>query len=486
MIPYLYEHLLTIAILSPLLGVVMLLFVPKRDEDAANEIAAVSGGLTLFLSLLIFALFRPEGQFAFEGLHGGIPALGTSYHVAVDGLSVLLIPAAAFIIFFSVIINWRAFKSRQREIFGALLVFESAMIGFFASVDLMCMYVFLETGIVAFGFAMMLLSGRDIRLSRFAGFMSFSSALFLAIVVFLTLAAESSDLAAIQGVNIAPHVQNILFVMLLVFTMCRSGIFPLHGWVRGIAGESVDFRRLPLCLIFISGVYLFYRLLPSFAAPLEAFRPCLLWIVAASVAIPALIALGEKGFSGLFLYVFMVHFALILLGFVSVTPQGLAGAGIQMVSVTISISAVALVFALRRRRGTPAGEERFEGAFAGSPVFAFLFMIIMLALAGTPVLSHFPGLFMIWMGLFKGSWVLAVVSLGGVVLIAVALTRAFALAFYPGDETASRGRGPRLSEILLISPFVLLIIVIGIFPDILLRYIEQSTEVVWQIFSRQI
>lgn len=530
MLPWIHQHILTILIASPLLGILILALIPRRHEEASSEVAMVSSGLTLFLSLVMFSTFRPLGRFAFSESFSWLPQFGSSYRVAVDGLSAILILVVSFVILLTVLINWKSMRVGGREAFASLLAFELGLIGFFSAADILLMYVFMEISIVFLGVSALLVSGASLTLRRseqpfpppltptlspspsplplgervgvrgrgggeggrarglpkFVGFMSLASLLFLVVIVFLMLAAGSSNLVEVEKITLAKNAQVWMLALLLVGVFCRMGLFPFHSWVGEFSGQPRSVNLLLMGLVFVGGAYILYRLLPPFIVAATLLQPVLTWVAVSSIVISALISLAQKNLGSLFIYIFMAQFGFVLLGIVSVNPQGFAGSGMQMVSISASIAAISVIFALFRRRGVDLGAEDFKGLFARTPVFGLCFLVIMLALASLPGLGNFPGLFMIWMGLFKGSWVLALVSLIGVVFMATALINVAGMALYKGELSEERQRRLPLSEVVLIVPFVLLILAIGIFPDIVLRYIKQSTEAAWALFSQQI
>lgn len=472
---------MTILIASPLVGVVILAITPRKHEEASSEIALVSSGLTLFIALVMFSLFDPSVRFSFTEFHAWLPAIGASYRVGVDGLSATLILAVSFTAVFVVLILWKRVEGKR--ILISLLLFETALIGFFASMDIFLMYIFMEAGIFFLG-ASVVERGYP---AKFVGFMAVSSLLILINVILLMVAAGTSNFAVVEGIAISGRVQIWMLSLLMAGVFCRMGLFPFHGWVRDLLGEAKGSHGPLLTgLSFISGAYLFYRFLPPLAVAAAVLRPTLCWIVIVSIIISALIAISQEDFATLFVYIFMAHFGFVLLGLVSMTPQGFAGSGMQMIGLIISLAVLAVVSALFGRRGIDFSGSGFRGAFAGAPVLGLSFLIIILAMTALPGLSHFPGLFMIWMGLFKGSWILALVSLVGVVFVAAALIRMVAEALYNGNGMGERQGQLSFGEAAFIIPFVIFMLAVGIFPDMVLQYVKQSTEAAWAIFSQQI
>lgn len=472
MIPWAYDHMLTILIASPLFGIIILLIIPKRHEEAASEIALAGSGLTFFLSVVMFSLFRFGQRFEFIEKHAWFPSIGSEYHVAVDGLSALFILIVALAVLVTVLIVWKGLGPNQRKALTALLAFELGMIGFFSSVDILLMYVFMEISV--FSLVVMILATGKAFPSKFVGFMSVSSIVFLIVIIFLTIAADSSDLTILENVTISSMAQVWIFFALLVATFCRMGLFPFHSWVGELSRQARGYWMVLLVsFIFISGAYIFYRLLPSLAVASALFRPAVSWFVVSSIIISALISLSQNDIKSLFVYVFMTHLGFALLGLVSATPQGFAGSGMEFIAISLSFLMLALIFAPFERRGA-------------EPAFGICFFVFVLAVSVLPGLSHFPGLFMIWMGLFKGSWMMAMIAIAGTSVMAAALIRMLGSVLVRGNNHEQKKSSVKFADIVFIVPVIVLMLIIGIFPDIVLKYVKHSTEVVWKVFSKQI
>lgn len=487
MFPWIYEHILGVILLSPLVGILILLIVPRKYEEASSEVALASTSLTLFLSLIMFGLFKGRSGFAFSESFSWLPSFGASFSVAVDGLSAILLVTTAFLIFFAVIINWKSVKFLQKEAYAALLIFEIGLIGLFSATDVLLMYIFMEVGVVFLGLTILFFTGAHEKfLQRYLGFMAFSSLIILSVIIFFFLGANSFSLEAVQQLTISEGIGVWILALLLIGTSIRMGLFPFNSWLSDLDESWIGFILIPVGLLFIGSGYQLYRFLPPLAMVENLIHTPLTWIIASSIIITALISTAQKNFGSLILYILRVHFGFVLLGIVSLNPQGFTGSGMQMISSAVSVAALSAFFIFFKRRNIDLADESLRGIFKGSPVLGLAFLIVLFSLAGLPGLAHFPGLFMIWMGLFKGSWVLTLVSLLGIVFITVQLVRFLGLALYKGGEEERQPIKLPGSQVVIIVLLALIILGIGIFPDIFLENIKQSTEAAWKVFSRQI
>jgi len=476
MVPWIIEHYLAFLVLSPLVGIVLLLIIPKQHDEASFEVAIFSTGLTLFLAVLGLGFFSPEGRFAYEIAYEWWGPLGLTCRLGVDGLGILFAFLVSLTIFIVTLLSWRRLREGRKEAFVSILLFEMALIGFFASTDVMMTYILMEVSVLSLGFSLLFLTGADRgALSQYVGYMSLSSLLLLIVVIVLSMGAGSTSLVMVEKVILKGETANWILGILFFVVLQRAGLFPCHGWVRAFERKLGGSGLILVGNIFLAAIFLFYRFLPVLVIPAQVWQPVLSWIVVSSIIISAFLALSESDLFGLILSVVMVHVGFALLGIVSMTSQGFAGAGTQMVALSLTISLAAVLLRLLKSDYQARVFDWAPGARVG-------FMLLVLALAVLPGLSHFPGLYMIWIGLFKGSWVLALASLFSIILIAAALIRMAGSAMERPDDVDDRRNAYPIRDSLVVLPFIVMILVIGIFPDVVLNVVRQSTEVVWRLF----
>ena len=143
------EQLLTFITFAPLLGVLLLLLIPKDDERTIKNLAIGVSFVPLILSILLwFSFDKGMGGFQFEVIADWIPAINVNYHVGVDGLSVPLIFLTALLTTLGLIYSSFTITKRVKEFFLLFFLLEMGMVGVFVSLDLVLFYVFWEIGLV--------------------------------------------------------------------------------------------------------------------------------------------------------------------------------------------------------------------------------------------------------------------------------------------------------------------------------------------------
>ncbi|MEK7861472.1 MAG: proton-conducting transporter membrane subunit, partial [Chloroflexota bacterium] len=143
------DHVLTLLVVIPIVGLVPLLFF-MRDERAAKQVALVTTFVELVVSLVMLAQFRVgEANFQMVDSVLWLPTLGIRYEVGVDGISVLLVVLTTLLTFISVLYSsGGAIKMRVGEFMAVFLLLEVGMVGVFIALDLFLFYVFFELMLV--------------------------------------------------------------------------------------------------------------------------------------------------------------------------------------------------------------------------------------------------------------------------------------------------------------------------------------------------
>jgi NADH-quinone oxidoreductase subunit M len=147
------NHILSIILFTPLLGAIVLLFVPKENKDAIRWIANIFalGGLLVSLPLIpMFWAQRFESGFKFvEGAPSNwIPTIGAGYFLGIDGISFLLIMLTTLLGWISILSSWTAIENRVKEYYVWFLILQTGMLGVFMALDFFLFFVFWEAMLV--------------------------------------------------------------------------------------------------------------------------------------------------------------------------------------------------------------------------------------------------------------------------------------------------------------------------------------------------
>lgn len=431
---------LSVLIVLPLVCALAIGFV--RDERvvrrAALSVALVELGLALAMT---FAFVPGVSVIQFAERATWIETLGIGYHVGVDGISVLFIPLTALLTLSVMLLSWKSVRFLVRPYLASLLALEAASIGVFAALDLVVFFVFWELMLVPIYLLIKLWgSGPD---RAFAGlkyvmYMLVGSMPLLVGILLLGVnyhdevggaARYSFDLLTLLGTPVPAGRQSLVFFLFAFAFAVKSPLFPLHTWmptvlVEGPIGAGVFLLGLKM------GLYGFMR----FAMPLlpDATRDWR-WLIAAlgatAIIYGGLVALVQWDLRRSLAFAGVSHVGLAALGLFSLTVQGIQGALMVMVNFGVAASGLLLMagFIYLRTRSTDLAS--MGGLAKQAPLLATFFFLIGLASIGVPGTSGFPGEFLVLLGTFRSTPILAVLAATGVITSAAFLLKYFERAF---------------------------------------------------------
>lgn len=479
---------LTALVVVPLLVVAALALV--RSERALRPVAFGGATVELALALLVIGRFRTDGpEFQLAEQVPWIDALGASYHVAVDGVSVLFLPLTALLVLLVVGASAGTVRYQPKPYLMAVLCFEAVAMGVFVAVDLLVFFVFWELLLVpTFVLLKTWGTGSDRAGAgvRYVLFMLTGSAALLVGFILLALNHRretaggelSFDLFDLLAVNVPAGTQTTVFVLLALAFALKAPLFPFHGWMPtaltdGPIGVAVLLAGLKM------GVYGFLR----FVMPLvpDAFAEWS-WLIAVlgvvAVLYGALIALVEPNLRRLLAFASVSHAGMAMLGLASLNTQGVQGALFLVVNVGLTSTAMLLVAGFVEHRIGDTDVAALGGIAQRAPALALFGLVAGLGVMSLPGTSGFPGEFLVLLGAFDRHGWIALVA-----VVTVILTAAYVLVFL---ERAFHGRvtspvvdgmsdlRPREAAAALVIATA--IMVFGFFPGLLLDVTAGSVD----------
>ena len=144
-------HILTVVLFTPLVGALVLLFVPRDSANAHRVIGNLFAFLGLIVSLPLiwrFSLDPGAPRYQFPETADWIPSIGAHYSLGIDGISLLLVILTTFLGAISILSSWSAIKIRTKEYYILFLLLQVGMLGVFMSLDFFLFYMFWEVMLV--------------------------------------------------------------------------------------------------------------------------------------------------------------------------------------------------------------------------------------------------------------------------------------------------------------------------------------------------
>lgn len=482
--------ILSVLLFLPLVGAIVLWM--QEDTDLIKKSALGVAGLELALSVLLLLRFIPESaamQFS-ERLHW-IPALGISYHLAVDGISVLFVGLSAFITVLIILYSWDVVQEKIKPYFMSLLALETTIIGIFVSIDLILFFVFWELMLVPSYFLIKLWgvgTEKEYAALKYVLYTLLGSVFMLVGFALLSLNhhdvtnAYSFDFLDLLTVPVPIDDQIIIFWLIFMGLAFKAPVFPFHTWlpdalVQGPIGMSVVLAGIKL------GTYGFLRfsfpLLPE-ASTNATVVLIVMGLALAAIVWGAIIAVMQSDFRRLLVFSSISHLGFVVLGLFALNFQGLQGSLLQMINLGFTTAGLFFLAGFLYDRLGNTLLENCGGLASKMPLLATFILIIGMASIGLPGTNGFVGEFLILLGAFQAHWVYALVAVSGVIFAA-----AYFLWYY---ERALFGPvGPKVPDVLkdltqreslIAAALCVMIFWIGLYPSPFLRMMNGSVQAV--------
>jgi NADH-quinone oxidoreductase subunit M len=491
--------LLDMVLHLPLLGFLVLLFVPKQFARMA----------ALVISLIIFAMSlgllgpfmgggTPSGL-SFEHNDIWISYPPIHYHVGLDGLSLWLVILSTFLTPIAILISWKSIEHRQKEFYAFLILLEFGLIGVFISFDLFLFYVFWEVSLVPMYF-LIGIWGHERRIYATVKFFLYTfagSVLMLAAIIYLYNKSGTFDYAEILSqlhsgrLNFDPHTQLILFLAFFLAFAIKVPLFPLHTWLPDAHVEAPTAGSVMLASVMLKmGTYGLIRYcLILFPEAAHSSAPWIAGLAIAGIIYGALVAMVQPNMKKLVAYSSVSHLGFVVLGIFSFTQQGLDGAVYQMLNHGVSTGALFMLVGYLYERRHSLEIAAYGGVATPAPNLAAVFLITTLASIGLPTLNNFVGEYLILQGAAQANFIWVVFAALGVILSACYMLWMYQRAFYgKASESVSHhifDLTPR--EWLAITPMLILMVWMGTFTQSFLPPISaQNALILQQTQSRPI
>ncbi|HET7720191.1 MAG TPA: NADH-quinone oxidoreductase subunit M, partial [Acidimicrobiales bacterium] len=432
--------LLTALIVLPAIGALLVALIPRNRGDVARLVGVATSAATAAMSIWLTTQFDlHDDGFQFTSKHTWIEDLGISWNLGVDGISLFLVLLTGLLFPLAL---WGVKPKHDPKPYTAwLLLLQAGCMGVFLALDLFLFFVMFEIVLVPMYF---IIGGwgygeRVYAALKFFLFTMLGSAFMLVGILTTAFLAQRSlghltfDLVEIaEGADFATNTARWLFLSFAVAFAVKVPVFPLHTWLPDAHTQAPTAGSVILAGVMLKlGTYGFLRFgLYLFPEASTWAAPALVTLGVIGIIYGAIVAAVQKDLKRLVAYSSVAHLGFIVLGTFALTTQSLTGGVVQMVNHGLSTGALFfLVGMIYERRHTRQIAE-LGGLQKVAPVFAAVFMVVMLSSIGLPGLNGFVGEFLILIGTFVTHRWWAVVATAGVILAALYLLWAYQRVFH--------------------------------------------------------
>ena len=465
--------MLAALILQPLAGGLLTALLAGRAERYARPMAIASAGGTLALAAALWIDFdRSVPGMQFEFAREWVPALGTSLHLGVDGLSLPMVLLTALLTLLSIIASAGVAQNR-RAYFSLLLILEAGLIGVFLALDLVLFYLFWEVVLIPMFFLISIWGGAN-RAHAAVKFFVYTLAGSLAmlagiIALFLATGSRTFDIVGLAPLAGAlPHAtQTAIFAALALALAVKVPIVPLHTWLPDAHVEAPTAVSVLLAGVLLKmGTYGFLRLGPQLLpAGFTALAPLIATLGVVSIVWGAAVALRQSDLKRLVAYSSVSHMGYAMLGIASGTAAGMMGATVQMFSHGLIAGMSFLLVGALYERAHTREIEAFGGIVKVVPLLAGTLVFASFASAGLPGMSGFVGEFLVVVGTLPAFAPYAVIAAAAVVITCGYLLWVLRrVVFGPLNEEWATMPEMTRTEAVSIFPLAVASVAIGFFP----------------------
>ena len=472
------SNLLSLTTFLPVLGVLLLLFIPKDSKGMLRNVAFATTVLTFLVSLPIAFGFQSNAEFQFVE---DVPWIAAGpfvmrYFVGIDGISLWLVILTTFIMPIAVLSTYTAVEVKVKEYMILLLLLETGMLGAFISLDMFLFYIFWEVMLIPMYFMIGIWGGKNriYAAVKFFIYTMVGSLLMLVALIYLYfkgLEAGFTNFSLLQFFNLQLPLstQVWLFLAFALAFAIKVPMFPLHTWLPDAHTEAPTAGSVILAAIMLKmGTYGYVRFaIPLFPEAAHKFAPFIATLAVIGIIYAALVAMVQEDVKKLVAYSSVAHLGFVMLGIFAFNVEGITGGMLQMINHGISTGALFLIVGFIYERRHTRLITDFGGLSKQMPIFATIFMIVTFSSIGLPGTNGFVGEFLILIGAFEGElrwW--TIIATSGVILSAVYMLWMFQRVMFGELDNPKNQKLKDLNarEIGLMVPLIVMIFVMGIYP----------------------
>ena len=482
--------LLSLVTFLPLAGVALIVVLRGDEEVVARNsrsIALWTSLLTFVLSLAVWNNFDPtQAGFQLVEKSPWLVGLGISYYLGVDGISLWFVLLSALLTVVVVIGSWHSVHARIKEYMIAFLVMDTLMIGVFVALDAVLFYLFFEAILIPMYLIIGIWGGprRIYAAFKFFLYTLLGSVLFLIAILVIYLHTGTTEIPemvarlATDGIDL--DVQKLLWLAMFASFAVKVPMWPFHTWLPDAHVEAPTAGSVLLAGVLLKlGGYGFLRFsLPMLPEASLYFAPFVFTLSIVAIVYTSLVALMQNDMKKLIAYSSVAHMGIVTIGLFTPNALGIEGGIVTMLSHGFVSAALFMVVGVVYDRIHSREIDAYGGLAEVMPVYATVFMLFMLASVGLPGTSGFIGEILVIVGVFQvSSWV-AFFAATGMILGAAYMLWLYRRVVF-GDlvkDTLKGIRDLRTNEVIAFAPLILLVIVMGVYPNLFLDPMHASVN----------
>jgi NADH-quinone oxidoreductase subunit M len=480
--------ILSALLLIPLFGGLVIFFISDSEKNVAFRIrlsAVLTVVLTFILSIFAFINFDANNpNFQMIESNSFLGGMGIDYKVGVDGIAMPMLMLTTFVLLIAVIASLNRISERLKLYYGALLVMEFFILGAFISLNVIMFYIFFESILIPMFFLIGVWGGKNktYAMYKFFIYTFFASILMLAVFLFIGSKIGSFDYEVWRTINlctISGCYSEVFWWMLLISFAVKIPMFPLHTWLPDAHVEAPASVSMILAgvLLKLGGFSMIRFHLGCFSEISVKYFDVIAVFSIIAMIYGSLLAWVQTDMKKLVAYSSLAHMSYVTLGIYSLNPIGVSGAIIQMISHGIISAGLFYMVDILYSRTHSRLISKYSGVANQMPWLAVTSFVLLLGVLGFPLTSGFVGELMVTISVFYKSVVFGVFVALGLVLAPIYGLFLYKKIFWGTAEGITLRLKPlSVMESVVGGIFALLVLWIGIAPNIVTNLINSSVE----------
>jgi len=470
------KNILSYVFVLPLIGALILSFVPAQNKSLLKAVALNCSCLTFILSLSLWVFFNKSiGTFQFVEKFFWIPILNINFPMGVDGISLFFILLTTLLIPICLLASWDSIHFDLKKYLLSFLIMEFFLIGVFCVLDLFLFYIFFESVLIP----MFLIIGiwgsreRKIRASYFFFLYTLlGSVLMLLSILYIYYQAGTTDYEVLLTFSFSPLEQKILWFAFFASFATKVPMVPVHLWLPEAHVEAPTAGSVILAGVLLKlGTYGFIRFsFPLFPEACFYFTPFVYALSIVGIIYTSFTAIRQSDFKRIIAYTSVAHMNLVMIGLFSFNVIGLEGAILQSLSHGFVASALFLIIGVVYDRHHTRMVKYYGGLVHSMPLYVLIFLFFTMANIGLPGTSSFVGEFLILTGSFKANTTVTFLGATGMIIGGCYSLWLFNRVAYGNlkIQYIKSYLDINKREFLIFFPLILGTLIMGIYPKIFL------------------
>jgi proton-translocating NADH-quinone oxidoreductase chain M len=478
------KNILIFMLITPALGVLLLIMVPSRKEKILKFIALNFSCLTFTGSLILWKLFiNNVGSFQFVLNFFWFPLLNLNISLGVDGISLFFIVLTTLLVPLCLLASWNSVNFYLKEFLIAFLFLDFLLIASFCSLDLFIFYILFESTLIPMFLIIGIWGSRERKVLAsyyFFIYTLFGSVLMLLSILYILYDAGTTnyEILIVRFFNI--NEQKIMWFTFFLAFASKVPMIPFHLWLPEAHVEAPTAGSVILAGVLLKlGTYGFLRFtLPIFSEACFYYTPLVYTIASVSIIYTSFTAIRQTDFKRIIAYTSIAHMNLVILGVFSYSTIGVEGAIFQSLSHGFVASGLFLVIGILYDRYRTRIIQYYGGLSLIMPIYMITFLFFTLANLSFPGTSSFVGEFLLLIGSFKVNSTITFLGATGVIISGIYSLWLFNRIAYGNLKTQYTKQFVDLNfrEIVIILPLILGTVITGIFPEIFLNSMHLSVN----------